>query len=51
MLKRILAMLALAAIFAACAPSDGGGTSPGIDGTSPAPIESMPVESMSPSPS
>jgi hypothetical protein len=48
MFKRILAVLALAAILAACSPNtDGGGTSPGVD-TSPAPIESI---EMSPSPS
>jgi hypothetical protein len=50
MFKRILAVLALAAIFAACSPStDGGGTSPDTDlDTSPAPVESI---EMSPSPS
>ena len=48
MFKRILAMLALAAVFAACSPSDGG-TSPDVDGASP--LESLPAESLSPSPS
>ena len=53
MMKRILAILALAAALAACGPADSdGGTSPGVDGASPvAPVESLPMESMSPSPS
>ena len=55
MIKRILAIVALAAVFAACSPANdggGGGTSPGLDGARPAlPEESLPAESMAPSPS
>lgn len=48
MLKRLFAILAIAAAIVACTPSDGG-SSPGTE--SVAPIESMaPIESLVPSP-
>jgi hypothetical protein len=46
MVKRLLLILALGATLAACSPSTGGSGAPSV-----APVESVPAESMAPSPS
>ena len=48
MVKRLFLIVALAATFAACSPSGGATTAPGLETV--APVESMGLESASPAP-